>query len=124
MVPTLCPGDLVSIRHCNPQDLETNSIIVFRQNERLIVHRLVRQVGSQVMARGDASPYYDDPVDASAVLGQVESIVRNGRAVSAKLRVWKRFVAAILRRSESCTQLYLRMGSRIGRWKASQVAAG
>jgi len=124
MVPALWPGDTVTIRQCDLAELNPNSIIVFRQSERLIVHRLVHRTGHQVVARGDARPFFDDPVDASEVIGQVESIERDGRAVSANFSFWKRMIAAILRRSERFTMLYLRVGSRIRRTSIPDAIAG
>lgn len=124
MVPALWPGDLVTLRHCDPTELQPNWIVVFRQNERLVTHRLVRRVGGRLVTRGDACPYYDDPLDAREVLGRVEGILRDGRPVSLKFSVWKRWIAAILRHSEWCTGVYLRLGSRIRRFRASATAAG
>ena len=42
MVPALWPGDLVTVRSSNLSELQPGSIVVFRQNERLVVHRLMR----------------------------------------------------------------------------------
>jgi signal peptidase I len=124
MVPALWPGDLVTVRGCDPGELHPDQIIVFRQKERLVVHRLVRWVdstrwaGDCAVTRGDARPRCDEPVKASEVIGRVEGILRNGRPVNPEQSIGQRMTAAILRRSEWCTRLFLRLGSRMRRLTA------
>jgi len=113
MVPVLWPGDLVTVQNCDPAQLETGSILVIRQKERLIAHRLVRRAGAYLVTRGDARPRCDDPVKPADVVGRVESITRDGRPVRAQPAGWQRLAAAILRRSELCTRLFLRLGPKI-----------
>jgi hypothetical protein len=104
--------------------LQPGSIVVFRQNERLVVHRLMRWVDSThgadgcLVTRGDARPRYDQPVKAGEVLGRVDSALRNGRPVNLQPSLWHRVLASVFRRSEWCTSLYLRLSSRIQRLTA------
>jgi signal peptidase I len=115
MVPALWPGDLVTVRSCDSSELQPGSIVVFRQNERLVVHRLMHWVGDCVVARGDARPRCDQPVKASEVIGCVESAVRNGRSVNLQPSLWHRVLASVFRRSQWCASLYLRLSSRVRR---------
>ena len=84
MVPALWPGDLVTVRSCDSSELQPGSIVVFRQNERLVVHRLMRADFARwvdsthwadgcLVTRGDARSRCDKPVKAGEVLGRVES---------------------------------------------------
>ena len=84
MVPALWPGDLVTVRRCDPEELQPGSIVVFRQNERLVVHRLMHWQEGCVVTRGDSHPCLDRPTPAGEVIGRVESIQRDGRRVSRK----------------------------------------
>jgi signal peptidase I len=124
MVPALWPGDLVTVRSCDSSELQPGTIVVFRQNERLVVHRLVRWVDSThggdgcLVARGDARPRCDQPVKASEVIGCVESAVRNGRQVNLEQSIGQRVLASVLRRSQGCTEIYLRLASRMRRFGA------
>jgi signal peptidase I len=113
MVPTLWPGDLVFVRHCNPADIQPGSIIVFRQNKNLIVHRMIHWAGQCLIARGDARPCFDDPVGAADLVGEVESVFRNGRPVSARFSLFNRTIAALMRRSAWWTHFYMRLHSKI-----------
>ncbi len=122
MVPALWPGDLVTVRRCDPSELQPGSIVVFRQNERLVVHRLLRWVdstrwvGGCIVARGDARPRCDEPVRASEVIGRVEGILRNGRRVSERLSFRQRVVGLVLRRSAWATWQYMRVVNRMRRF--------
>lgn len=113
MVPVLWPGDLVTVRSCDSSELQPGSIVVFRQNERLVVHRLMHWAGDCVVARGDARPRFDQPVKAGEVLGRVDSAVRNGRPVNLQLSLWHSVLASVFRRSQWCASLYLRLCSRM-----------
>jgi len=115
MVPALWPGDLVTVKRCNPSDLGPESIVVFRQNDRLVTHRLVRHEGDCIVTRGDARPRLDAPVAHAEIVGCVESVTRNGHAVNPKFSLGRRAMAIVLRRSEWCTRFYLRVSSRIRR---------
>jgi signal peptidase I len=124
MVPTLWPGDLVTVRSSDPSELQPGSIVVFRQNERLVVHRLVRwadptrRAGDRVVTRGDARPRYDQPVRAGEVLGRVDSALRNGRPVNLQPSLWHSVLASVLRRSDWGTQIFLRLSSRLRKLSA------
>jgi hypothetical protein len=124
MIPFLWPGDIVTVRHCDPSELQTNWIIVLRQRERLIVHRFLYWAGDSVVTRGDARPRYDEPARATEVLGQVESILRNGRQISLGPSLWKGATASLLRRSEWCTWLFLRLSCRVRRFEVAEATLG
>lgn len=115
MVPALWPGDLVSVRHCQPSELKPGSVIVFRQNQRLIIHRLIHRAGDSIVTRGDARPCFDGNVRASDVLGFVDTVMRNGRSVNPHCSPWQKAVAFTLRHSEWCTWFFLRVSSRLHR---------
>jgi signal peptidase I len=113
MVPALWPGDLVTVRSCDTKALAPHSILVFRQNQRLIVHRLMRRDGDRILARGDARPRFDEPIVPAQIVGCVEAVTRNGRLIDLRPSLWQKAVASVLRRSEWCTWFFLRLSSRI-----------
>ena len=57
-------------------------------------------------------PQCDPPFTTSEILGQVVSILRNGRNISLEQTFWQRAVSAILRRSDFCMRMTLRIGRR------------
>ena len=122
MVPALWPGDLVTVRSYEAPELQAGSIIVFRQNERLVVHRLMRWEDGCAVARGDAHFCLDRPVPASDVIGRVESVLRDGRRVTPRLSLWQSMTGAVLRRSPRATRIYMRVVNRARRLRVAEAA--
>jgi signal peptidase I len=122
MVPALWPGDRVTVRSCDPSELGPDLIVVFRQNQRLVVHRVMRRDGNRIVTRGDARPCLDAPVLAVEILGCVETVTRSGRTVNPRLSLWKKAIASVLRRSEWFTWFFLRFSSRIRRFAVTVAA--
>jgi len=110
MVPVLWPGDQITVRLSDSSKLGPDAIVVFRQSERLVVHRVIRRMSDRIVTRGDARLCCDRPVKATEVLGRVESIRRNGRPVRMQPRFWQRVAALVLRHSGGSTRVFLRLG--------------
>jgi signal peptidase I len=113
MVPTLWPGDMVIVRPCQPSELLPDSLIMFRRNGGLVVHRLIHRTKDQIVARGDAHSDLDEPVGLSDVVGRVESVLRDGRPVDPRGSIWCRGLAFMLRRCELFARMFLRLGFRM-----------
>jgi signal peptidase I len=122
MLPSLWPGDVLTVRRCNFAELQPGQIVLYRRAEKLITHRVVRIAGDELIARGDARPHYDAPARGGAVVGRVVGIDRNGRCVSTEQFVWQRMVSWILRRSELCTRILLRAAGWLRRGSAAEPA--
>jgi hypothetical protein len=80
MIPTIWPGDVLTIQKSDPRDLSPEDIIVFRRGSRLFAHRILTATvnGSLVRfeTRGDALAAPDPPIAAEDVLGRVDCIER------------------------------------------------
>jgi signal peptidase len=122
MIPILWPGDLVFVRPCDFSQLEPGMVIVFRQNERLVIHRIIRWEHGAVVTRGDARARLDGPVDREDVIGRVDEVLRNGKPVDLNGSPRQTFTASMLRRSEVYTRLYLRCSSMLRRLTYSTAA--
>lgn len=124
MVPALWPGDLLTVRSCCPSELAPNSIIVFRQDQQLVVHRLIHRIGDEIVTRGDARRQLDKAVEPSQIVGRVEIVMRNGRPVDSRDSLWRQLVAVCLRRSEWCTWFFLRFSSKMRKMGLPGAAFG
>jgi len=128
MIPALWPGDVVTVRQCAIAEFEPGEIAVFRQDEKLVIHRIERVSGDRLITRGDARPRFDSPVQPSEIVGRVVSIARGGRSVDPgrslgpERTLWQRAAASILRRSDFCTRVTLYVNRRLRR--AWHVEAG
>ena len=102
MYPTICNGDLITVKPIKPSDVIVGDIILYRHKSGVTVHRVMQiskrrdkksrsaTIGPQDRSssetlqfslRGDAAIYYDDPVEAEQILSKVVSVERNGRSI-------------------------------------------
>jgi hypothetical protein len=80
MLPSLWPGDLLTIQSVTLDEVVAGDIVLVLRDHRFFVHRLVglrlRQDCLLWVTRGDAMPHDDPPAAASEVLGRVANIRR------------------------------------------------
>jgi signal peptidase I len=85
MLPSVWPGDVLTVKQCRPEQLERGDIVLFRRGERVFIHRVtsIQEADGEgrVVTQGDATPHSDPPVAASQVLGCVTNIARGARGV-------------------------------------------
>ena len=115
MVPSVWPGDVVTIRRCAMTDVEAGQIVLATRDGRLFVHRVVAVRSPHLLIQGDALAFQDPPVSADQFLGRVESIARDGRLLDPPaLNLARRTVSAIVRRSTRASRLLI-VGDRLRR---------
>ena len=81
MYPTIGIGDVVIVKVT--KDVETNDIIVYKDGQSIITHRLIQKNEKQLIAKGDANNSEDKPIEENMVLGKVIKIVP-------KLGTWRK----------------------------------
>jgi hypothetical protein len=82
MLPTLADGQRVWIK-LGRRDLERGDLLLFRQVDYLVVHRLLGRTASAggrscLRTRGDGWQFFDPPVDEDKVEGSVIAIEASG----------------------------------------------
>jgi hypothetical protein len=86
MVPSIYPGDLLTVRSESIADARRGEIVLFLLGGRPYVHRIVRKWPERhrlaFATRGDSLPKEDPSVDASQLLGRVTAIERRGKSVA------------------------------------------
>lgn len=109
MLPSVWPGDIVTVNRCNPADLLPGQIVLcFCDQGPLVVHRLAGKIDNCFLTRGDSVRHYDRPFGEDEILGQTVTIVRDGRQVDLNPAWWHGAACFLLRRSELCIRLLLR----------------
>ena len=92
MAPFLQPGDAVQVAPIRTWPPERRTVLVVRQGEYLVTHRLVDWVGigtkEQMLLQGDACPRPDHPAAPSAVLGTVVARRRGGKWMTLRTQRW------------------------------------
>ena len=73
MEPTISTNDLIIVRETN--DYEVNDIVVFQDHSSLVVHKIIRIEGDQIVTKGDANNTEDAPISVKQIKGEVVSII-------------------------------------------------
>jgi hypothetical protein len=109
MFPLLQEGDQVLVVH-GSADARRGDIIVFRQGETTIAHRMLYSrksvAGLVFIAKGDNVPQADPPVSVSAIVGRVVALRRGNRFTSLDTPVWRmsgKMIAGVTMVSEQFT---------------------
>jgi signal peptidase I len=78
MLPTLWPGDLLTIERIERENLQVNDIVLVMRDGHPVIHRLiVGSRGAALVTRGDAMPRRD--ARGGEVLGRVVEVTRYGQ---------------------------------------------
>lgn len=73
MLPVLRPGMLLHVDFA-PGEPRRGDLLLFRQGDNLVVHRVVGRTRDVLKTRGDGRPTLDPPVARADVLGRVDLI--------------------------------------------------
>jgi hypothetical protein len=117
MLPTLWPGDVVSIESRRLSELRAGDIVLYERRGRFFLHRLValpaERFPGRLVTRGDSMPQADPAVRVESVLG-VLATVRRGKdwkVVPGTMPRMSRLAAALLARSGGLVRLALYIAS-------------
>jgi hypothetical protein len=86
MHPTIRDGEPIILKRIDLAQLGKGDIVLSRQRERLIAHRIVRLtktngLTTSVLLQGDALAACDEPVRAAAIVAKVVAVEREGRSI-------------------------------------------
>jgi len=118
MVPSILPGDLISIQRASMSQISPGEVVLFERDGRLFAHRVIGTAGSpdtpHLITRGDRLCYNDPPVSAAELLGRVTSIERGYRQMHPPypLTGWKQVFSFLLRSSDHATYVYVNLAAR------------
>ena len=101
MLPTLWPGDLLTIQYSNFDQVESGDVVLFLRDGRFFVHRVLSKTSLEdefLVTRGDCMPQADRPVRPGELLGSVTKIERDVSwfAPTLKLGLFRRIFARML----------------------------
>ena len=109
MLPAVWPGDVVTVRRRSAAELLPGRIVLCVRGQAFVAHRMVGRQGDHLITRGDSHLWDDPPFGEDEFLGEVVSILRNGRPVALTPAWWHRIFSWTLRHSELCTRIVLRL---------------
>ena len=95
MWPFLKAGEKLLIKKFSIEDLRVGDIIIYRADNQLVCHRLVKRSktenGHLLFARGDNSSSLPTLVTEQMFLGKIIGIIKNGQAISL-IGIRRRFI--------------------------------
>lgn len=84
MADTINIGDIVIVKVKNDkEEFNLQDIIVFKQDDSIITHRIVGIEGDNITTKGDANNTNDETVSKNQIIGKVTKVITN-------LEVWKK----------------------------------
>jgi hypothetical protein len=117
MLPALWPGDEVELVGCSLQNVSLGEIVLAHREGRLFLHRLVaRQEPERFVLRGDAMPASDPSYASAALVGRLVGVLRSGRIVRLRPRVWARPLGRLLYHCGPARRLVLRLQRLRNSW--------
>ena len=119
MLPTLWPGDLLTVQSRRPEQVDPGEIVLYMRRGLFFVHRVVCKGRTRgevfLITRGDCMPGNDPLVRSGEVLGKITEVQRPGSVFSPapKLSLLRRMVAYLL-----CHWgLFRHIGLRLWAWR-------
>jgi hypothetical protein len=120
MLPSLWPGDLLTIQSNHLDQVEPGDVVLYIREERFFVHRAVGKSDSNaddqqqfLIARGDSLPKIDPPVPPAQLLGKVTRIERDGLFFAPpKLSLLRLIFARTVCYSDLLRRFVLRLNAR------------
>ena len=111
MIPLLQIGDKVLIHSVKPAEIRLGNIIVFKNSDKLIVHRVIRNYNSLSFLQKGDNTTTAEIVSSKDVIGKVIAILKGTRIFYLNGGIWK-FINLILT-FFSCLVYYFKHGNRI-----------
>ena len=91
MAPTLCEGDLLSVRHVAAGELAFGDIVVFEGAEASVVHRLLcaPRLRAPLLTKGDNAWRLDQPFAPDRLVGKVCTVRRGAVRIEVERGRWR-----------------------------------
>lgn len=115
MLPTLWPGDLLTVHSVRPELTQPGDIVLYMRRGRFFVHRVMSRDlmldEGFLVTRGDCMSENDPPVGRRELLGKITEVARDGSvfAPARTLSLFSKFVACMFCHWELFRQVGLRL---------------
>ena len=122
MLPVIRPGDTLTIKYCDAEQIAVGDVVLFTRGSKLIAHRVISAMADQeqITTKGDSSPSPDAPIAATQLLGKVVDILRNGEGIAPRrsLSDNEGLTASIVRRLGLTSRILARLQAMYeGLWR-------
>lgn len=109
MLPTVWPGDLVTVQQTSIGQLQPGTLVIFALRCGFVIHRVVENTGDLLITRGDRTGRNDPPIAPHQILGHVVAVRRGRKVISpgGTLNCFQKTLALLSRRSSLFTTFLL-----------------
>jgi signal peptidase I len=76
MFPLIKKGDWVFVKPTPAEKLNPGDILIFQNQRRFVVHRIVKKTNNHLITKGDWTKTLDSPISTENVIGKVIAIRR------------------------------------------------
>jgi signal peptidase len=104
MNPMIKNGDWLVLKH-NSNDIKIGSIIAYRREQKIIVHRVIKIDHKSLITKGDFNFHVDPVVDVKNIIGKVIAVKNRKRLFRIDTIYWN-MVAYII---ASCPLIFTRI---------------
>ncbi len=87
MTPIIKHGDWLTLKH-NSNDIRVGSIIAYRRERKIIVHRVVKIHSKYLITKGDFNYHIDAAVEIQSVIGKVIAVKNRKRLYKLDTKLW------------------------------------
>ena len=88
MMPTINVGDIILVDIKDEQDnFNVQDMIVFKQDNAIVTHRIVKVDENKIITKGDANNTTDEPITKENIIGKVIKIIPN-------VEIWKKVLTS------------------------------
>ncbi|MCX9010269.1 MAG: signal peptidase I [Candidatus Methanoperedens sp.] len=87
MWPMIGDGTVVGIKP-DRKNIKMGEIVLFRSSGRMITHRVVKTYSGIFTTKGDASIFFDSPVQEQDIIGKTVFIESEGRRINIDTSAW------------------------------------
>lgn len=121
MGTALPEGTIVRVALCDGRSVLQGDIVVFRQNDGILIHRVVHRAATHLLTRGDARLAPDPPVTFVDVVGSVTNVVasvddRWRRRRVPRNRLLRAAHAAVVAASIAALHIRPQLAAHLARW--------
>jgi signal peptidase I len=99
MVPFIRNGDTITLAPISGNLRVGDVVAALKENEGLVVHRIIRILPDRVMLRGDNHVIPDPPLPISGIIGRVIMIERNSVKMTVPQSGLRSYTVALLSRA-------------------------
>lgn len=86
MYPAILNGDVITVVPVSTDEIVHGDILLYRDGDRVLAHRLIGISGygtaTRFRLRGDSNAWCDAPIAPAQIVGRVDTVERDGRAIA------------------------------------------